>query len=92
MSERKKSPVAWIVATVLVLLLGGYIGAYCAMVIVPDRNEIDPAGGGYLTLHPFYAIGDLRTWWKQQGKLRATFAPIHWLDRRIRPSVWESGE
>lgn len=70
-----------VVAVVVCLLLGLYVGAYCWSM---EATVLGRASAPYYDLpmppqqrhlwHPAYEI---------------VFAPIHWLDRRIRPHVWE---
>jgi hypothetical protein len=81
MSDRKTS-VPWIAGAVLLVLIGGYVGAYYWM--------IKPFGFGNIS--PFY---NLRTTKGPYHYLHAPdsvvgkfFAPAHWLDRLIRPHVW----
>jgi hypothetical protein len=67
------------VAVTLAVLLTAYVGAYYALVDVfpvPTANGFPPIyrGAGYGSL---------------QKNLRRFFAPIHWLDRRLWPHVWE---
>lgn len=104
MSERKKSRpwlTAVIVGCVLVAMIGGYVGAYYAMVervawanmhgpiemIEPGyhdpfakqdrkRGLFDPPDG------PLPRVPRTNSWWT------TFFAPIHWLDKRLRPRVW----
>jgi hypothetical protein len=79
------------VAVTLSVLLGLYVGAYCWMVVPL------PVGYGLAddTMTPVYQTGwdalddklvDAPVWTTQ------VFTPIHWLDRRIRPHVWEPTE
>jgi hypothetical protein len=69
---------------VAVLLLAGYVGAYYLTVSREIRIGSESSGGSRevltVTLVPkdrlLLGCGPL-------------FTPIHWLDRRIRPHVWE---
>jgi hypothetical protein len=65
------------VAVTLAVLLGSYVGAYCWMA-EPFPPSAFP-GERYTANVAGYPL-------KWMGTL---FAPIHWLDRRIRPHVWE---
>lgn len=74
MSERNKS--AWLIVAVPLVLIGSYIGAYYTMIV--------PAWSG-------------NSWWPSYPAAKrivgATvpgwgFLPIHTVDRRIRPHVW----
>jgi hypothetical protein len=71
------------VAVALALMLGLYVGAYCAMV-EPTRSLLRKP-------HPVYVIrlGAENFRYRRYSKAAALFAPIHWLERRIRPHVWE---
>lgn len=67
MPDRKPiSAVGWIAA--VLLLIGGYVGVYYAVV------QISP---GYFVQRKEWRFG------------HRFFAPIHWLDRRMRPHVWQ---
>ena len=60
-----------------VLLLAGYVGAYYAMVYPYDG----------MALFPSRRNGTVS--WGVRPAWERFFAPIHWLDRRLRPDVWE---
>ncbi|MCC7421742.1 MAG: hypothetical protein IT428_15785 [Planctomycetaceae bacterium] len=82
----RKTAAPWIAGAVLLVLIGGYVGAYCWM--------IAPLGFGYGSVSPYY---DFRMTTEPYIYLHALdslvgrlFSPIHWLDRRVRPYVWES--
>jgi hypothetical protein len=85
-SDRKPSlilPVA-----VVALLLAAYVGAYYATV-QPLGKLV--SSDTWMIAVPFYGPEselyhlDNAPW---QERLQPFFAPIHWLDRRIRPQVW----
>jgi hypothetical protein len=69
------------VAVTLTVLLGLYVGAYYAMV-EPVSAEGELPGPIYSL--PFHKFDILFDW-----KVTPWFEPAHWLDRRIRPRVWE---
>jgi hypothetical protein len=87
MTSSRKPGFVLPVAVTLAVLLGLYVGAYYAMV-----RPLGPV--------PFYSIGDPNDprWYNETapgivhgphlGWMRF-FSPIHWLDRRLRPHVWE---
>lgn len=78
--ERKRSVAPWIAGVVLVLL-GLYVGGYYAMV----RPTFIPEPTGYLPVYRnLSAPRQTRT-----PSLLAFFAPVHRIDRRLRPNVWE---
>jgi hypothetical protein len=77
MTEPRKPSLIMPAAVTLTVLVGLYVGAYYGLV---ERNSYR---GGWA---PHFAIsqGDqYPSVWSQ------FFAPIHWLDRRLRPHVWE---
>ncbi|MCC7422722.1 MAG: hypothetical protein IT428_20775 [Planctomycetaceae bacterium] len=89
MSERKKSP--WLtvaIATCVVLALtGAYVGSYYATV-TPTPIELElggsPSGSpGIPFVADFYEIPI------DPGMAETLFAPIHSLDRHMRPNIWE---
>ena len=59
----------------VILLVGIYVGAYCAMVDIDYVRR--PT---FLIAVPKYRAGD--------SMLQPVFAPIHRLDRNWRPAVW----
>lgn len=67
------TPIAVVVA---VLLLCGYVGSYYAMV----RIAANPSG------NPFVYVAEYRL---GGNEVAALYYPIHWLDRKLRPGVWE---
>jgi hypothetical protein len=89
MTSPRKSGFVLPVAVTLAVLLGLYVGAYYAMV-EPQINL--PGYRGYTvierTIEPNY-WGKLPVGFDPNGALKAFFTPVHWLDRRIRPHVWE---
>ena len=74
MTDRKTSA-PWIAGAVLLVLIGGYVGAYDWTV------QQSVFGVAWCAIPP--ASFDKTPWTDR------LFAPIHWLDRRIRPHVWE---
>ena len=68
------------VAVTLAVLLGLYVGAYY-MTVEPLLLERTSLG----TTNPVVAVANYRRF----PALGTLFSPIHWLDRRIRPHVWE---
>ncbi|MCC7419251.1 MAG: hypothetical protein IT428_03105 [Planctomycetaceae bacterium] len=90
MPTRKPNSVPWIGVGLLAVLIGGYAGAYYAMVTPRPSKRI---GGGNL---PFYHLpgytGSPKRYvadWELSYRLAPIFDPIHALDRYIRPQVWE---
>lgn len=91
MSERKTSSpwlTAAIVACVLLTPIGGYVGAYYALVEAYPTNgfmgwsvQADYSSSMPTLIDPY--DGDLA------DRLETVFGPIHWLDRRIRPTAWD---
>ena len=82
-APRKPNLIASIIAVVLLLLIGGYVGAYDAMVIPMGRVTRPTFDAWYgvpfgTSLETTAGITDWAT---------PLFAPAHWLDRRIRPQV-----
>jgi hypothetical protein len=67
----------------VILLLASYVGAYYVMV---HPETYDPG----LPRYPFYATRlEGRRLTRYMETSRPFFAPVHWLDRRLRPHVWE---
>jgi hypothetical protein len=81
-SERKPTSVV-LPAVVVLMVLGIYVGAYYAAV----RPYVPRPGIRTSVVFPVYdfPIGPKRP----DQWLGMAFAPFHWLDRRIRPHVWE---
>jgi hypothetical protein len=77
--ERKRSVDPWIAGIALTALLSLYVGAYFWLVL-PLR---------FGSLHTGPIAPAYRIPLASQGIAGALFAPIHALDRRIRPHVWE---
>ncbi|MCC7425219.1 MAG: hypothetical protein IT428_33530 [Planctomycetaceae bacterium] len=82
MTERKTSA-PWIAGAALLVLIGGYVGVYYATVTV--KGSGDP----FYTPHAWFTDGSKTSYLAWKGRLDRFFFPIHWLDRRIRPHVWE---
>ena len=74
------------VAVTLAVLLGLYAGAYYGIVRAVDVTIAGPGANPDGSFDVRYVklpdYGD-------DGQSRSFFAPIHWLDRRIRPHFWE---
>lgn len=82
MSERRKS--AWLVAVVPLVLLGSYVGSYYAMVTPRTDKFQNMIGASKLVTLPRYGLSG-----ESEGvALKRVFAPLHWLDRHIRPRTW----
>jgi hypothetical protein len=83
-SPRKPLSVPWIGVAVLAVLMGGYVSAYYATV-EPEGPflETDAGGGWDFLCKPQYAIAS--------SVAIRVFAPVHWLDMRLRPRVWRPG-
>lgn len=88
MTERRKPGL--LLPVIVVVLLAVYAGAY--------YGTVRPLGLPFVGTAPHYpllhggTIGDpdfnittLKRW-------HTVFTPIHWLDRRLRPHIWESDE
>jgi hypothetical protein len=69
---------------VALILLWLYVGAYYVMV-EPAENR------ARRRIVPVYPVGyNAELWEPRYGSLhRWFFAPIHWVDRRLRPHFWE---
>lgn len=84
MSDRKASSIR-IAAAVTLALIGGYLGAYYSTVVwwwegveINGRRE------------PYYVLTSTNPDPHESSSfLGRFFVPAHWLDRRIRPDVWE---
>lgn len=86
--SRKPSSNPWIGVVVLAVLFGGYVGAYYVTVEPYVHSRV----AGTVIRLPTYSIpGSSERWqWSVDTLLDVVFAPMHWLDRRIRPHVWTS--
>jgi hypothetical protein len=84
MADRKLSSVPWIGVAVLAVLIGGYVEAYYGTLIV-YHGLGDEAAAAY-SLVENEINPDVST---EDSGIGRFFAPMHWLDRRIRPHVWE---
>jgi len=86
MDEQRRGGNRWGVAIgVLVVLVGLYVGAYYAMV-TPEVGDS--------SVVPVYFIPgewdlDMATGMRIHLWCRPFFSPMHAIDRRIRPRVWE---
>jgi hypothetical protein len=80
-SDRKPSLILPATFGVALMLLVGYVGAYYWQVIpVKTRWGIQAR----------YRVEGDASWAYRSRRWVNLFAPIHWLDRRVRPHVWES--
>jgi hypothetical protein len=81
------------------ILLTVYVGAYYGTVKpipVFDANVTMAFTGEFLPRYPrlepdgsaVKSLADLELWQRAVARRRAIFAPIHAIDRLIRPSVW----
>jgi hypothetical protein len=83
------------VVVVLAASLALYAGAYYGLVEqdrLVARNRVEmryPSYGGNLLASPIPGVS-----WDVEftPDLRPLFAPIHWLDRRLRPGFWDSDQ
>lgn len=83
MPTRKPSSVPWIGVVVLAVLLCGYVGAYYAMVRpINSKDLLGTEVAYYSSWHPSHRSA-------YQKATKRLFAPLHWLDCRIRIQVWE---
>ena len=81
MTDRKTSA-PWIAGAVLLVLLGGYVGAYYGL-MKPDSVSVVLDARFHISMRPVTVPVYSASW------LHSFFAPIHRLDRRIRPHMWE---
>jgi hypothetical protein len=91
MTEPRKPGFVLPVAVTLAVLLALYVGAYYAMV----RPFWSFDGTGRLMSEADYSLWGrngpaVRLWVPQPSFRSRVFAPINWLDRHIRPHVWEA--
>jgi len=90
-SDRKKPGVAFWATVAVVMGLVGYVCAY-ALLAEPGVASIDFSGGldmkGPVAVlrQPYYFAGSRLL--ANQQLLERFFAPIHWIDRCVRPNVW----
>ena len=70
----------------ILLLPGGYVGAYYALVtpLPPGWRIWNPVYGG--GTEPFY--GPV-SWTGFDAAVWRLFLPIHWVDRKLRPKLWD---
>ncbi|MCC7418742.1 MAG: hypothetical protein IT428_00535 [Planctomycetaceae bacterium] len=80
------------IAALLLVLIGGYVGVYYAMVERVGGIKYEGMGQVVRIDKPAYrAPIELLTTNKEiawNGVCEAAFAPMHWLDRRLRPRLW----
>lgn len=83
MTDRKSASAAWLIAVVLLVLFSAYMGAY--------YWAVEPLGYGNLS--PFYSLRMTNSPYlylqTSDSVVGRFFASAHYLDRRIRPHVWE---
>ncbi|MCC7422076.1 MAG: hypothetical protein IT428_17490 [Planctomycetaceae bacterium] len=84
MPARKPNSIPWNGVVVLLALIGGYVGSYFAMVTPKTRKFQNLIGASLLVTAPRYLSSDE----DEGGVAKRVFAPLHWLDRRIRPHTW----
>jgi hypothetical protein len=82
MPTGKPNSVAWIV---VVVLLSWYVGAYYMMVERYWSNRPPD----YSTVALYNLFGTVRGASVNRFAV-PIFTPIHWLDRRIRPQIWDT--
>jgi hypothetical protein len=83
MTSPRKPGVVLPGAVALTVLLGLYVGAYYAMVeptATYAKGVLFPPN-----IIPVYRVK--ANWYLDEAGW--VFAPIHWLDRRLRPEIWE---
>lgn len=82
-ATRKPLSFPWIGVAVLAVLIGGYVAAYYATVerALLTENYSDRIK----EICPIYPSLNRRL----VNPRTRFFTPIHWLDRRLRPHVWE---
>ena len=76
------------VAVTLAVLLGLYVGAYYAIVeVLPEWSYVPGTPG-----EPWYSASWIPPGYRQvvDRCLTPAFAPIHALDRRLRPHIWDA--
>lgn len=82
MTEPGKPGFVLPVIVTLAVILGVYVGAYYALVKPAEAMF----GIGTVEIPPDYAaIESLSIPWEWPARL---FAPVHWVDVRLRPKVW----
>lgn len=71
----------------LALLLGLYVGAYYASVdTMPIVGDLSVWNMPHYSRIVPSTVRNRHAW---NDRLKMLFEPIHWLDRRIRPQVWD---
>lgn len=90
MSSRKLNSFPWMGVIILTILIGGYVGAYYQMLEIwswrtGPGGTFGPPEPHYRWNHNYTRPNDpkWRTW---------LFAPMSWLDRRLRPHAWNPPE
>ncbi|HEY3967085.1 MAG TPA: hypothetical protein VGM05_21170 [Planctomycetaceae bacterium] len=94
MTDRKKPGVAFWATVVVVVALIFYVAAYSIMVS-PAVVFHSGLGEPPPLIPKYHLIGNWledRRWPRDGGACRPFFAPIHWIDRRVRRHVWEPEE
>lgn len=86
MSEARRTGTIWLLIVIAALLLfAGYVGAYYAMVEPAEVYEVIYAHKvpTFPAVEPKGSAGKATAWTR-------FFAPVHWVDRRLRRDVWAS--
>jgi hypothetical protein len=82
-SSNKPGVAFWATVVVIVALIpsAAYLGAY-ACLVEPDKRLVYSLGtDSSIVVETYPSIGKSQFW-------RSFFEPANWLDRRIRPDVW----
>lgn len=88
MHDERKRGILLPIAVTAVVLLGLYVGAYYAIVkSLPISLQSPSLPFRPLRAQPRYPVGSDGPWVQQT--LHWLFAPIHRIDRFLRPGVWE---
>lgn len=91
MTDHKKPDWKFWATVALVVVLVGYVGAY-ALMVGPGLWSINFSGGRDMTgsitgeIPPYYSAGIHLP--LNQQLFERLFAPIHWIDRRVRRDAW----
>jgi hypothetical protein len=85
--QPKRSVWPTIVAGVVLalVLIAGYVGSYYAMMTPKTHKFHNMIGASKLVTVPRYGQSDA----DEGGIAARVFAPIHRLDRRVRPRIWQ---
>jgi hypothetical protein len=86
MADRKPAA-PWIAGALLLLVIGGYVGAYYSMVRRVNYNYAQ-AVATYFDVDQPYTVEDvMKEVWR-----RRIFYPMHWLDQKLRSRYWQVGK